>query len=606
MLPSGSLRRGRNGALIFPRGDVLFPGMQAQLTREALRPTHRRWVFPPPPPQDAVEALSRSLSLPRALCRILASRGYAEVDAARNFLRPHPGQIHPPSLLAGMDDAVERLRHALDSGETILVHGDYDVDGICATTVYVRALRMMGGSAEPFVPHRLRDGYDLSAAGVAAARDLGAGLILTGDCGTVAHEAVAAAAAAGIDVIVTDHHTPAATLPPAIAVVNPNRADCSYPDKGLAGVGVAYKVCCALAEAVGFPVERLASLLDLVAVATIADLAPLTAENRALVRWGLSILPRTPNPGLRALLVTTGLAERGEISAGQVGYVLAPRINAVGRMSEAQRGVQLLLTDDHEEARRIAAELEQENRYRREVDGRTLKEALTLLEREFDPERDRGVVLASDRWHPGVIGIVASRVVEEIHRPTILVAVDGAEGKGSGRSVRGFHLYEALSACSAHLIRFGGHRMAAGCSVDPRRLDAFRAAFDAEARGRLTAEQLIPEVRVDLEVSLGELDGGFYRLLGHAAPFGVGNPTPVFAARGVRLAGSPRVVGDRHLRMTMAESGARLEAIGFGMADRIDEVSGQNRPLDVAFKLDENHWNGRTTLQAKLVDIRPA
>ncbi len=578
--------------------------MQASLTRESLRPAERRWVFPPPPPHEAVESLSRSLSLPRALCRILASRGYAEEDSARNFLRPHPGQIHTPSLLAGIGDAVARLRRALDTGETILVHGDYDVDGICATTVYVRALRMMGGRAEPFVPHRLRDGYDLSAAGIGAARDLRAGLILTGDCGIVAHEAVAAAAAAGIDVIVTDHHTPAATLPPAVAVINPNRADCGYPDKGLAGVGVAYKVCCALAEEIGFPVERLSSLLDLVAVATIADLAPLTAENRALVRWGLNILPRTPNPGLRALLATTGLADKGPISAGQVGYVLAPRINAVGRMSEALRGVELLLTDDHEEARRIAAELEQENRHRREVDGRTLKEALSLLERDFDPGRDRGVVLASDGWHPGVIGIVASRVVEEIHRPTVMVAVDGDEGKGSGRSVRGFHLHEALSACSKHLIRFGGHRMAAGCSIEAWRIDAFRAAFDAEARARLAPEQLVPEVRVDLEVSLGELDGGFYRLLEHAAPFGVGNPTPVFAARGVRLAGSPRVVGDRHLRMTMMEPGGRLEAIGFGMADRLDEVSGRDQPLDVAFKLDENRWNGRTTLQAKLVDIR--
>lgn len=580
--------------------------MQTHAVPSLPRPLSRRWVIAPAPPREAVESLARSLSLPPVLCRVLASRGYRDVGAAREFLRPQPHHIHDPALLAGIGDAVERLAAAVRRHETILVHGDYDVDGICATAVYVRALRMMGGRAEPFVPHRLHDGYDLTSAGIRAAEASGAGLILTGDCGIVAHEAVIAAARAGIDVVVTDHHTPGTTLPPARAVVNPNRSDCGYPDKGLAGVGVAYKVCCALASEIGFPVERLACFLDLVAIATIADLAPLTAENRALVRWGLSILPNTPNPGLRALLMTTGLAARGPISAGQVGYVLAPRINAVGRMGEALRGVRLLLTDDPGEARRIAATLEEENRWRREVDSQTLREATTMLEAGFDPARDRGLVLASERWHPGVIGIVASRIVELVHRPTVLVALGPEEGKGSGRSIPGFHLYEAMQACSTHLIRFGGHRAAAGCSVAADRIDAFRAAFDAEARSRLTSEQLVPEVRIDLEVSLSEVDHGLYRLLRHAAPFGVGNPTPVFAARAIRLAGSPRVVGGRHLRLTLAGGDARLEAIGFGMAERLPEVSGGSGRIDVAFKLDENEWRGRTELQARLLDVRPA
>lgn len=580
--------------------------MQTQVSRGQVRPLDRRWVIPPPPPREAVESLSRTLSLPPALCRVLASRGYDDADSARNYLRPHAGHIHSPSLLASIGDAVERLSLAIRRRDTILVHGDYDVDGICATALYVRALRMMGARAEAFVPHRLNDGYDLTEAGIRAAQSVGASLILTGDCGIVAHEAVAAAAGAGIDVIVTDHHTPGPLLPAAVAVVNPNRVDCGYPDKGLAGVGVAYKVCCALAAEVGFPVERLSCFLDLVAVATIADLAPLTAENRALVRWGLSILPDSPNPGIRALLVTTGLAGRGEISAGQVGYVLAPRINAVGRMGEALRGVELLLTDDPAEARRIAATLEEDNRWRREVDGQTLREALAMLETNYDPDRDRGVVLASERWHPGVIGIVASRVVEQIHRPTVMVAVGPEEGKGSARSIPGFHLYEAMRACSGHLLRFGGHKAAAGCSLLPGKLEEFRAAFDAEARARLTADQLIPEVRVDLEVSLGEMDAELYRLLKHAAPFGMGNPTPVFAARGLRVAGSPRVVGSKHLRMTLAAADARLEAIGFGMGERIAEVGAPGATIDVAFKLDENSWKGRTELQAKLLDIRPA
>jgi single-stranded-DNA-specific exonuclease len=369
---------------------------------------------------------------------------------------------------------------------------------------------------------------------------------------------------------------------------------------------VAYKVCCALAAELDFPAERLSRYLDLVAVATIADLAYLTPENRALIRWGLRILPESPNPGLRALLQSTGLADKGEVTAGQVGYILAPRINAVGRMGEAARGVRLLLTDDAREAEEIAATLEEENRWRREVDGRTLREAIKMLEADYDPARDRGIVLASEGWHAGVIGIVASRVVERIHRPAVLIALGEEEGKGSARSVPGFNLYDAMRDCSEHLVRFGGHRAAAGCSIRPDRVDAFRAAFDARAAAGLTDEQLVPEVRLDLEVSLAEADEELCRLLKHAAPFGIGNPTPVFLARGVQVAGQPRVVGGSHLKMTVASGGSTLDAIGFGMADRLGDVNPGRGPIDLAFKLEENHWNGRTRAQARLVDLRPA
>jgi single-stranded-DNA-specific exonuclease len=515
-------------------------------------------------------------------------------------------QIHPPRLLAGMDGAVERLERAIERGETILVHGDYDVDGICSTALYVRALRMMGARAEPFVPHRLTDGYDLSDAGIRAAVEVGAALILTGDCGIVAHDSVERARAAGVVVIVSDHHTPGPTLPLAAAVVNPNRRDCGYPDKGLAGVGVAYKVCCALAESIGFPVERLREFLDLVAVATIADLAPLTDENRALVRWGLKILPQSRNPGLRALLRSAALDRSAEISAGQVGYIIAPRINAVGRMGEAQRGVRLLLTDDPIEADSIAATLEEENRWRREVDGKTLREAMRILEESFDPDRDHGVVLAAEGWHPGVIGIVAARVVEQIQRPTVLIALGEGEGKGSARSIPGFHLYDAIRDCSEHLLRFGGHRAAAGCSILPERVDGFREAFNARARAALTPELLFPEIRIDLEIGLEEATDDLCRLLKHAAPFGTSNPTPVFAARRVDIAGYPKVVGGNHLKLTLASGPARLEAIGFSMGDRIRDLNPALGPIDVAFKLEQNEWNGRTSVQARLVDLRPS
>lgn len=565
----------------------------------------RRWVFPPAPDHAAADRLGRELRLPPTLCQLLVQRGFGEPEAARGFLRPRAGQIHPPSSLAGMGDAVARLRRARDARETVLVHGDYDVDGICATALYVRALRMMGLAAEPFVPHRLDDGYDLSGAGVAAARALGATLILTGDCGIVALEAVRAARAAGIDVIVTDHHRPGPALPEAVAVVNPNRLDCGYPDKGLAGVGVAWKVCAALAEALGFPQDRLAVFLDLVALATIADVAPLAGENRALVRWGLRVLRDTPNPGLRALLRATGLAGR-EVSASQVGFVLAPRINAVGRMGEALRGVRLLLTDDPPEAEEIAATLEAENRARQGVEGQTLKEALAGLELGYDPDRDRGVVLAGEGWHAGVIGIVASRLVERLHRPVVVIALDGAaDAKGSARSIRAFDLYEAMRGCAGHLVRFGGHRVAAGCSIRPERVDGFREAFNALARGSLVDDDLVPEVRVDLELELRHCDGDLARMLRHAGPFGSGNPTPVFAARAVAVDGV-RVVGQGHLKLTLASHGTRLEGIGFGMGALAAEPGFGRSPVDAAFKLEENHYRGRTSLQARLVDLRPA
>ncbi|MFL5385100.1 MAG: single-stranded-DNA-specific exonuclease RecJ [Longimicrobiaceae bacterium] len=572
-----------------------------------LTATARRWVFPALPDEARVDRIARELRLPAALCRLLVVRGYGEPAAVREFLRPHLGQIHPPLLMAGMADAVERIVRAIRGGETILVHGDYDVDGICSTAVFVRSLRMMGAKAQPFVPHRLQDGYDLSEAGIRAAQAIGATLILTGDCGVVAHEAVRRACSLGIDVVVTDHHTPGPTLPECVAVVDPNRADCPYPDKSLAGVGVAWKVCCAVAEAVGFPLERLQAFLDLVAVATVADLAPLTGENRALVRWGLRVLPQTPNPGLRALLRTTGLAGKGEISAAQVGYVLAPRINAVGRMGEALDGVRLLLTDDDREAEAIAWSLETENRARQAVDADTLRQVMESLERWFDPDRHWGVVLAEEGWHPGVIGIVASRVVERIHRPTVLIALAGREdGKGSARSIPGFHLYEAMRACSGHLTRFGGHRMAAGCSIRPERVDDFREAFDAHAHAVLSPEQLVPEVRIDLEVELRHADDALARMLRHAGPFGPGNPTPVFATRGVYAAAPPRIAAERHLKLTLASHGSSMEAIGFNMAGVGGEPWVLGGPLDVAFRLEENHWNGNTSLQAKIVDLRPS
>jgi single-stranded-DNA-specific exonuclease len=569
-----------------------------------------RWVTPEPPDSSQVAALSAELELPGAVCRILIQRGIRDVAGARAFLRPHRGQLHPPDGLTDVAVAAERLSVAVGDRAPVLIHGDYDVDGICGTALLVRAFTMMGGRAIPFVPDRLRDGYDLGSAGIAAAREAGARLIVTTDCGIVAHEAMRAAAREGIDVIVTDHHTPGPSLPPAFAVVNPNRPDCGYPYKGLAGAGVAFKLANAVASRVGFPVDRLNALLDLVAIATIADLAPLTAENRALVRWGLAVLQRTPNPGMRALLRSSGLAERDEVTAGHIGYVLAPRLNAAGRMGDGMRGVRLLLTDDRQEAEKLAAELELENRRRRELDEATLGEALCMLERDYDPARDFGVVLASPDWHPGVIGIVASRVVERIHRPTVLIALGAAEGKGSARSIPGFHLHQAFTECAHLLLRYGGHRAAAGCSIEAGNVEAFREAFNAAAARTLTDSLLEPRLHLDGELTIADANSGFQRLLRHFGPFGIGNPTPLFAAYGVEQHGKPRIVAEKHLSLTLSSNGATLRAIGFGMADRIDDLGPPGSRVDVAFKLEEDTWRadgGRgTAVQARLVDVRRA
>lgn len=558
---------------------------------------------------ERVSALQAELGLPAALCRLLVQRGHGDAAAVRQFMKPQLTGLHDPMGLAGLDAAVARLVRAIRAGERILAHGDYDVDGICAAALFTRVLRSLGADVEPFVPHRMTDGYDLGYAGVRRAVETGASLILTGDCGIVAHDAVAQAAAAGIDIIVTDHHTPGDRLPAAAAVVNPNRADCSYAFRDLAGAGVAFKLCEALVAALGADRDALLWHLDLVALATIADLAPLRGENRILAHYGLRVLRQTRCAGLRALMAHAGVDAARPLTAGQVSHVLAPRINAVGRLGAAMRGVRLLLTDDAAEADALAAEMEEENRTRQAVDRRMLDEALAALEASFDPARDFGLVLASPAWHPGVIGIVASRVVERAHRPVILIAEDRetGRGRGSGRSIPAFHLYDAIHACAPLLERYGGHRQAAGLEVRLDRLDSFREAFNEQARAVLEGTELAPELCIDLEVGLHEATHELHRMLRHCGPFGLGNPQPVFVARGVGVEGYPREVGSgQHVKMLLTQGDARLPAIGFRLAGRMRSVDVSRSLLDVAFQLHEETWNGRTELQARLLDVRPA
>jgi single-stranded-DNA-specific exonuclease len=422
-------------------------------------------------------------------------------------------------------------------------------------------------------------------------------VVVTCDCGTTALAPVAALCSAGVDVIVTDHHVPGGSLPECLAVLNPKREGCGYPDTDLAAVGVAFKLALALAERLGANTAPIFAMLDLVALATVADIAPLRGENRVFARYGLRLMKETRNPGLRALIRSAGL-EGKQLTAGRIGFVLAPRLNAVGRLDHGMRGVELLLAEDQHEALRIAREL---NRRRQEIDRETLSQAREMLS---DPALDSayGLVLAKEGWHPGVIGIVASRIVEETGKPTLLIAISGSEGKGSGRSIPAFDLHAGLSKCRHLLTRFGGHRAAAGVSLAADRIPELAQCFDAAARAVLRPEDLAPEVRIDLDVAMQDVTDELEALLRHFEPFGVGNPGPVLLARGVRVTGTPRVVGTDGLKMRIETPSGGIDALGWGMAPRLAELRGT--PIDIVFRLEREEWNGESKLQARLVDFR--
>lgn len=565
-----------------------------------------RWVLDPAPEPALVAGLGAGLGVDRALAQLLVRRGLTLPEEARRFLKPELAHLADPASLAGMADAVALIARAVREGTGILVHGDYDVDGQCATALLTRALRAAGGRVTPFVPHRLRDGYDLGAAGLAAADAAGAGLIITCDCGITAVEAVTAARAAGRQVVVTDHHLPGETLPPAHAIVDPRQPGDRSGLVQLCGTGIAFKLVQALVGELGLSPNLPWHFLDLVALATIADIVPLTGENRILVRHGLRLLRETRWPGLAALIQVSGLAGR-EIRAGQVGFILAPRLNAAGRVGDAAEGLRLLLSDDPAEAEALAVRLERMNVERQQLDQRILDEAIRQVEEERDPERDTALVLASDRWHPGVVGIVASRVVERYGRPAFLIALDGDLGKGSGRSISRFDLHAALHRCGDLLERFGGHQMAAGLTVRRERLDAFRERFAAVAREHLGADDLGPEQRVDLLVDLSDVTPALERLCRYLEPCGMGNPTPVLGARAVRFDGARRV-GNGHLKGVLTSDGGRLPAIGFGWAERA-AWAGPGAPpatVDCAFRLEEHEWQGEVSLQARIVTLSPA
>jgi len=549
-----------------------------------------------------IASLVEDLNLPEVACRLLAVRGHTAGEVAKRYLRPRLDHIEYESLL-DLDVAVERLKRAGANRETVLVHGDYDVDGMSSTAILVRSLQSIGVNAVPFIPRRATDGYDLTAAGVNAAIAAKASVVVTCDCGTSAIEPVKTLRAAGIDVIIADHHLPTGEMAAPNALLNPKRPGCPSKDKDLCAAGIVFKLALAVLRAAGGNENVAFGMLDLVALATIADIAPLRGENRVLARYGLKLMNETPGLGLAALIRAAGLQGK-PITAGRVGFVIAPRLNAVGRLDHALRGVELLLSRDEHAANTIARQFEELNAQRQEIDRQTLVRARELV-LEMDLDSTFGIVLAEEGWHPGVIGIVASRVVEEFGRPAVLIALDGAEGKGSGRSISPFDLHAGLTECRELFKRFGGHRAAAGVTIGAERVREFATKFNEVAAAHLSPDDLIPDLRIDLEMPLAAADDRLEQIFRHIEPCGVGNPAPTLMARGVTLVGSPRSIGKDGLKAVFAQGTDAITAVGWGMLHRRPELT-EGASYDLAFRLERDEYRGLSRLQARLVDFRPA
>lgn len=542
------------------------------------------------------------------VAQILLNRGFDTVTKAREFLQPDFDALHNPFSFSHMERAVNRIYQAIESGEKILVYGDYDVDGITSIAVLLPVLRELGADVDYYIPNRVEEGYGLNMAAVESAADNNVKLMITVDCGISAHAEVQLASDLGIDIIITDHHESPKVLPNAYAIINPKVPGDNYPFADLAGVGVAFKLAEALLiESLGERgrTEAFDRFSDLVALGTVADVASLLGENRVIVKFGLNKLSETENLGLQALMQVSGLKDK-RMDPIAVGYSLAPRINAVGRMGDPGMGVELLLASRREEAERLARVLDAQNRERKELEAQILEEALSLMPHQVDLETERVIVLAGKGWHTGVVGIVASRICEMYYRPTILICIEDDEARGSGRSIEGFHMYEALSRCSDTLLRFGGHEQAAGLAISPDKIDEFRKSINLVANEVLDHDDLIPKIDIECRVELENLDFDLLNELSSLGPFGMRNPEPLFCLTGVRVA-EYRTVGNggRHLKVKVqGDGGITLDAIGFDMSEYCNLLFDNPDNIDVAFALNENTWNGHTSIQLRLVDIR--
>jgi single-stranded-DNA-specific exonuclease len=570
----------------------------------------RQWTIRPPSP--GAERLAQALGVPRVVAQVLAGRDLADPEAARAFLAPDLSQLHEPAALPAFLEAADRLVAAARAGEPIVVYGDYDADGITAAAILWHALRLADANVRVYVPHRIEEGYGLNLEAVERLAAEGTRVLVTVDCGITSAAEVARARALGLDVIVTDHHEPdPGRVPDANVLIDPKLPDSPYPFRDLAGAGIALKLAWAIGqrlsarERVSEPFrEFLVAATGLAALGTIADVVPLVGENHALARFGLTALAASRLPGIRAMLEVAGLDDKKRLDAEHVGFMIAPRLNAAGRLGQARDAVELLTSAEPEAALAIARELDRQNRRRQEIEKEILQQAEALLAEQADAARDAAIVLAAEGWHAGVIGIVASRLTEKYWRPTVLISIADGKAQGSGRSIAGFHLFQALAACQAHLATFGGHQMAAGLRLLPAQVPAFREAFLAHAASVLGPEDLAPRLAVDAEVGLAEVSLEAARFLKQMGPFGAGNPQPVFAARCLRVVAPPRRIGRRgdHLAMHLSEGGRAARAVGWRMGDLADAV-GRAGSCGAAFTCQISDFHGPPEVELHLKDL---
>jgi single-stranded-DNA-specific exonuclease len=561
-----------------------------------------RWTLSPPPDETKVRKIVEALAVPNPIAAILVNRGIDTFEQARDYFRPSLNLLHDPFLMDGMDLAVGRVRDAIEKHETILVFGDYDVDGTNGAAMLYLVLKSLGANVLVHIPDRFKEGYGISKYGIDQAHELKATLLLAVDCGITAVDQVDYARSLGINVIICDHHEPSEKIPNAQAVLDPLKPSCQYPFKHLSGCGVAFKLLQGLARSYGredLPYDY----LDFVSLASTADIVPLVDENRTLVKLGLDQINLNPRPGIRALIERSGL-KLGQLNTGQIVFVLAPRINAVGRLGAASRAVELLTCTDEATARDLALVLEGENQNRRKIDEETFTHAQQLVEQYLDLENDAAIVLHQETWHPGVIGIVASRLVEKYYKPTVmLTTVDGVV-KGSARSVAGFDIYQALKKVEDKLLQFGGHKYAAGLAIEANRLDEFRDAFNAIVKELLPDELRTPELRIDLHLDLKDITPKFIRLLKQFAPFGPQNMRPTFLSDDVEVVGSGRIVGKNHLRFKVRQDGIVLDVIGFNLGNFLTQLTPMRKDLRLVYSVEESEWNGETFPQLKAKDLK--
>ncbi len=564
----------------------------------------QRWVLAPSPDRTRVTALAQATGVPYAIASILLNRGLEEAGQVDAFLQPSLTALKDPFTMKGMDMAVERVVAALMSNEKVMIYGDYDVDGITATTLLYLSLNRLGAQVVYYLPNRLVEGYGLSVEGIDEAKKQNVRLIVTVDTGITAVEEVAYAKSLGIEVVITDHHEPGSVVPEAYAIVNPKQPGCTYGGE-LAGVGVAFKFAQALFKRLNQDDRDLMEHLDLVALGTSADIVPLVGENRLLTYFGLRQISRTAKPGLKSLANISGLLGK-DISTGHAVFILAPRISALGRLGDATAAIRLLSTRDETVANGIARTLESENKRRKEIDEHTLREALAQIDEMVDLVNDRAIVLSGEGWHQGVIGIVASRLVERYHLPTVMIAITDGEAKGSARSIPGFHLCEALKECESLLERYGGHKYAAGLSIKPENIPAFREKFMAVSLQTLSADDIIPKLHIDAEVELNSINDTFMTHMESFSPFGPQNMRPVFMTRNVEILGEPNIVGSNHLRLRLRKGDAVFDAIGFGLGELKRAIPVNGALIDLVYTIEYNTYNDITRIQIRLRDLRPS